>query len=45
MARHDLRKYLFDIIQASQLLEQFTAGKTLADYERDPLLRGCLMFP
>jgi uncharacterized protein with HEPN domain len=36
----DVRKYLFDIAQACELLAGFTAGKTFADYEADPLLRS-----
>jgi uncharacterized protein with HEPN domain len=36
----DVRKYLFDIAQACELLERFTAGKTFADYSADPLLRS-----
>ena len=36
----EIRKYLFDIAQACELLEQFTAGKTFADYSRDPMLRS-----
>ena len=32
MAPLDLRKYLFDILQACDLLVQFTAGKTFFDY-------------
>ena len=33
-------KTLFDIEEASRLLVQFIAGKTLPDYESDPLLRS-----
>ena len=33
-------KYLFDIEQASRLLVQFCAGKTLANYQSDALLRS-----
>lgn len=36
----DVRKYLFDILQACRLLEQFTGGKTFADYSADALLRS-----
>jgi uncharacterized protein with HEPN domain len=38
----DARKYLFDIRRACGLLEQFTAGKTFADYGSDPLLRSAV---
>ena len=34
------RKYLFDIVEAAKLLNQFSAGKTFADYLADPLLRS-----
>ena len=36
----DVRKYLFEIAQACELLEQFTVDKTFADYSADPLLRS-----
>jgi len=36
----EVRKYLFDMAQACELLATFTAGKTLADYSGDPLLRS-----
>lgn len=35
----EVRKYLFDIAQASDLLTQFTGGKTFTDYSADALLR------
>ena len=35
-----VKKYLYDIQQACQLLKQFTAGKDLQDYEADALLRS-----
>jgi uncharacterized protein with HEPN domain len=38
----EVRKYLFDIVQACDLLDEFTAGKTLADYSLDPLLRSAV---
>lgn len=34
------RKYLFDIERAADSITQFTAGKTLADYEASRLLRA-----
>ena len=30
--RLEAKKYLYDMQQAASLLEQFTAGKTFADY-------------
>jgi uncharacterized protein with HEPN domain len=38
----EVRKYLFDIAQACDLLAQFTSGKTLADYASDPMLRSAV---
>lgn len=34
----DLRTYLFDIAEASGLIEDFTRERTITDYEREPLL-------
>jgi len=42
MLRREIRKYLFDIAQACELLKRFTAGKALADYQRDPMLRSAV---
>jgi uncharacterized protein with HEPN domain len=36
----DARKYLFDIGQASKLISQFVAGKTLDDYLKSALLQS-----
>ena len=38
----EVRKYLFDIGQACDLLARFTAGKTIVDYAGDPLLRSAV---
>jgi len=38
----EVRKHLFDIVQACDLLVQFTCGKTFADYTADPLLRSAV---
>ena len=38
----EIRKYLFDIWQACELLAQFSTGKTLYDYQGDALLRSAI---
>jgi uncharacterized protein with HEPN domain len=38
----EIRKYLFDIVQACDLLTQFTKGKTFTDYSADALLRSAV---
>lgn len=38
----DLRAYLFDILLACQRLDEFTGGKTFADYESEPMLRAAV---
>lgn len=40
MKRRDVRKYLYDIIAAAELIQQFLGGKTLSDYRSEPLLRS-----
>jgi uncharacterized protein with HEPN domain len=42
MPRLEVRKYLFDILQACDLLRGFTGGKRLSDYSADPLLRSAV---
>jgi uncharacterized protein with HEPN domain len=42
MPQRDLRLYLHDIIRSARLLNQFTAGKTLADYRTDALVRSAV---
>ncbi len=42
MTLHDVRKYLFDVVQACDLLMEFTTGKTLADYSGDAMLRSAV---
>lgn len=36
------KKYLYDILQATKLLTDFTAGSTLDDYLGDPMLRSAV---
>jgi len=38
----EARKYLYDIWRAVELLTEFTANKTFADYERDAMLRAAV---
>jgi uncharacterized protein with HEPN domain len=40
--RLEAKKYLLDIQQAADSLTQFTAGKQLADYEKDAMLRAAV---
>lgn len=36
----EIRQYLNDILDAASLLNNFTTGKSFADYTSDPLLRS-----
>ena len=38
----EVHKYLFDIVQACDLLTQFTSGKTFTHYSADALLRSAV---
>jgi uncharacterized protein with HEPN domain len=38
----DPRKYLWDAARAAELLRQFSAGKSFADYETDAMLRSAV---
>jgi uncharacterized protein with HEPN domain len=40
--RIESKKYLFDIARAAKLAIGFVAGKTLADYTADPMLRSAV---
>jgi uncharacterized protein with HEPN domain len=42
MKQLDIRKYIFDIDEACELLLRFTAGKTFSDYSTDPMLRSAV---
>ena len=42
MKQLDIRKYLFDINEACELLIQFTAGKAFSDYTASPMLRSAV---
>lgn len=38
----EVRKYLFDIREACELLQRFSDGRTLQDYIADPFLRSAV---
>ena len=38
----EIKKYLYDIKRACDLLGEFTAGKTFDDFESDPMLRAAV---
>jgi uncharacterized protein with HEPN domain len=38
----EVAKYLYDVRQACDLLNEFTQGKTLEDYQNDKLLRSAV---
>jgi uncharacterized protein with HEPN domain len=38
----EIRKYVYDIQQACELLSEFTAGKTLHDYTANAMLRSAV---
>lgn len=38
----EVRKYLFDIQQATNLIDGFCAGKSFADYQQDPMFRSAV---
>jgi uncharacterized protein with HEPN domain len=38
----EVRKFLHDIKQAIELIEQFTSGKSVSDYKRDAMLRSAV---
>jgi uncharacterized protein with HEPN domain len=42
LRRPETLKYLFDVAEACRLLDDFTSGKSLADYESDALLRSAV---
>jgi len=42
MKQRDVRKYLFDMKTAGELIERFTMDKTLEDYVANPMLRAAV---
>jgi len=42
MWRTEVRKLLFDVAEACELVQQFTAGKTFEDYTSDAFLRSAV---
>ena len=40
--RLEAKKYLYDIQSDANLLKEFTHGKTLADYQREAMLRAAV---
>jgi uncharacterized protein with HEPN domain len=38
----EARKYLYDILQAADLLASFSQGKILEQYQHDPMLRSAI---
>ena len=40
--RREVRKYLYDMQQATRALDEFTAGKSFADYQANALLRAAV---
>lgn len=42
MRQRDIRKYVYDIALACDLIAQFTKGKSLENYRSDPLLRSAV---
>jgi len=40
--RLEAKKYLHDIRQAARRISEFTAGKTLQDYQRDAMVRAAV---
>jgi len=40
--RPEALKFLYDVLQACDLIEDFTAGKSLEEYTRDPMLRSAV---
>jgi uncharacterized protein with HEPN domain len=42
MRQRDIRKYVYGIAQACDLIAQFTKGKSLDNHRSDPLLRSAV---
>lgn len=42
MKRREVKKYLFDVDQACDLIRQFTEGITFSQYTADPMIRSAV---
>lgn len=42
MTQPDIRKYLYDVLAACELIHKFTAGKSFDEYCQDDLLRSAV---
>lgn len=42
MPPHEIRKYLYDVAAASDLITAFVDGKNFDDYRNDPMLRSAV---
>ena len=40
--KREIKKYLYDIKHAADLLDEFTVGKTFGEYESDAMLRAAV---
>ena len=38
----EVRKYLFDVAEACDLIAEFVSGKTFSDYQQDRMLRSAI---
>ena len=42
MPQHDSHMYLYDSMEASNLILEFTAGKTFEDYKNNPMMKSAV---